>query len=805
MKQSITSLILLLLLPALAFGQTKRSYEKTAEKYLKKNDYFGAMRNYQKAIATDSTKLSNIVGAADAARKFTAFAIAEKYYELAIAIDTNYQTQSLFWLGYSENSQGKYDEAEEHYKEWKNHRTASDSLYSVAELYLAHNNWAKANPKFEEKIKVTNLGDRINSASSDFGYARDGDKLYYSTLRFLNEKDRARPKRYFSKLMVAKDGEDGVKLDAPFNLAPDKHIGNLSFNEDNSIGYFTICEYDKAGQINCQIYLTEKQSDGSWGAAQKLSEQINVPNANTTQPSIAQEDGQSVMYFASNRPGGKGKMDIWRATMTGKNAFETPENIAQANTAWNEVTPFYHPATKTLFYSSDGQSGYGAFDIFKMEKDGDGWKPAENMKKPTNSSYNDTYYQLSEDGRKAWVASNRPSSALIDEETGTCCNDIYELDIPVSVRLIVNTLNKLSGDVLNGVQVQLINLTDGTTDTVALQADGNRYFFPLELGKEYQVIGMRDGYLGDTLLVSTLNAENSDVIEKDLLLEPKLELIALTFDKITVTPLPKAGVRLIDLSDNSQEQQVNDMSNKFPFAIDFGKDYMLIAYREDFSTDTVRFTTKGLPFESKKIEKKLYLEKDEGIYATLPVYFHNDEPNPRTTSTVATSSYEYSYKRYMGLEDMYMQEYAKGLPINQQEAAKAEVKRFFDQEVTRGYESLQRFAKRLKKYMARNKDVNIIIKGFASPLATEEYNISLTKRRIDNVEKFLKELDNGYLRPFFDNGRIKVVIKPFGESKAADDVSDSTKNRRASVYNPKAARERRVEILQLKSSPNKTL
>ena len=140
MKQSITNLILLLLLlPALAFGQTRRSYEKTAAKYLQKNDYFGAMRNYQRAVALDSTNLSNIVGAADAARKFTAFAIAEEYYEMAIKVDTNYQTQSLFWLGYSENSQGKYAEAEEHYKEWMKYRTPSDSLYTMAELYLTHN------------------------------------------------------------------------------------------------------------------------------------------------------------------------------------------------------------------------------------------------------------------------------------------------------------------------------------------------------------------------------------------------------------------------------------------------------------------------------------------------------------------------------------------------------------------------------------------------------------------------------------------------------------------------------------------
>ncbi len=805
MKQSITSLLFLLLLPALAFGQTKRSYAKTAEKYLEKNDYFGAMRNYQKAVEMDSTKLSYILGAADAARKFTAFAIAEKYYELAIPLDSTYQSNALFWLGYSENSQGKYDEAEAHYKQWMEHRTSADTLYHIAELYLEHNDWAKANPLFEEEIKVTNLGDRINSSSSDFGYARDGDKVYYTSLRFLYEKDRAKPKRYFNKIMVAKDGEDGVKLDAPFNLAPDKHVGNMNFNEDHSVGYFTICDYDKVGQIHCQIYFSEKQSDGSWGQAQKLSDTINTPNANVTHPSIATEDGQAFLYFASNRPGGIGSMDIWRAPMTGENSFGEPENLKQANTAHEEVTPFYDSNTKTLYFSSNGLPGYGLFDIFKVEKKGTGWGEAENLKKPTNSSYNDTYYVLSKDGRKAWLASNRPSSTLIDDETGTCCNDIYELDIPVNIRLIVNTLNKLNRALLSGVQVRLMNLTDGTVDTASIQHDGSRYFFPLELGKEYQVIGLRDGYIGDTVLVSTIKAQNSEVIEKDLLLEPKLELLALTFDKITQTPLPKAGVRLIDLSNNRQEQHVNDASNEFPFAIDFGKDYMLIGYREGFSTDTVRFTTKNLPFESKKITKNLYLEKNEGIYATLPVYFHNDEPNPRTTSEFATSSYETSYRRYMELKSLYMREYSKGFEPAKQQAAKDEVKRFFEQEVTRGYESLKRFAERLKKYMARNRDVKIIIKGFASPLATEEYNVSLTKRRIDNVEKFLKEQDNGYLRPYFESGRIQVVIKPYGESKAAPDVSDSPKNRQASVYNPKAARERRVEILQLKSSPNKTL
>ncbi len=805
MKNTITFIVIFFLVPALTFGQTRRAYEKKAEQYLNSQDYFGAMRYYQKAIALDSAKLNNVLGAADAARKFTAYSIAETHYLKALDIDTTHSTDALFWLGSVQNSQGKYELAQKNYQKWMEHNTPSNPLYSRAQRYIEHNLWAQTNPKFEEEVKVTNLGDDINSPDSDFGTAFRGDKMYYSSLRYLNEKDKARPKRYFSKLLVTDINGEGSRLDAGFNKEVGKHIGNLAFNPDGNVAYFTMGEYSKNGTISSQIYYAVVSEDGSFGEAVKLPAIINVENANVTHPYLVEVDGKVMMYYASNQFGGKGGLDIWSAELSGLDDFSNIENLAAINTEMDEVTPYFHARTHTVYFSSNGYAGYGDLDIFKsVQKDGV-FGEVVNLKKPTNSSYNDTYYRLSEDGKKGYIASNRPSSAQIDPETGTCCNDIYELDVPVNVRLIVNTLNKLSKEVLNGVEVQIVNLTDGTIDTVALQTDGSRYFFPLEIGKDYKIVGMKDGFLGDEVLVSTKNLNGTETIEKDLMLEPKLELIALTFDKITQTPLPRAGVRLINLTDDTKVQKVNDKSNEFKFAIDYGKDYMLIAYREDFTTDTVLFSTKDMPFESETLTKKLYLEKDEGIYASLPIYFHNDEPNPRTTSVTATSSYETSYNRYKKLQGLYRKEYSRGFSAGEKQAAMDEVDRFFDDEVTKGYESLKRFADRLNKYMGRNKSVDIVIKGFASPLAPADYNVSLTKRRIDNVEKFLKEQLGGTLAPYFNSGRIKVVVEPYGETKAAPDVSDSPKNRKESVYNPKAARERRVEILQLKSAPNRTL
>ena len=799
-------LLLALVLLSISFrtqAQTRKAYEKAAAKYMASKDYFGAMRSYQHAIAFDSTKIDNIIGAADAAREFTAYSIAEAHYEHAIALDTAYQTDALFWLAYVENAQAKYDEAAQHYQMWLEHRDRSHPLYERAKLFLAHNDWALGNTGLDEKITVRNLGENINSPESDFAPARLGDDLYFSSLRFLYEKDKHRPKRYFSKLMISTNGAPAQKLDAPFNRAPDKHIGNLSFSKDGKYGYFTICENQDDGSIRCQIYMSTHQSDGSWGPAQALSSSINAGTSSNTQPQVAEIDGSQWLFFSSNRPGGKGGMDIWRAEMKGPDSFGSPENIEAVNTPLDEVSPYFDQESRTLYFSSNGHPGYGLFDVFRAKYKNDHWQEVTNLKKPVNSSYNDVYFSLYDHGRKALLASNRPTSLYIDDETQTCCNDIYELDIPVRIRLIVNTFNKLSKEALNGVRVTLMNMTDGTTDTVALQTDGSRYFFELEPGREYKVISLKNGYTGDSTLVPTKGIAGSRVIEKNLFLEPKIELLALTFDKITHTPLPKAGVRLIDLADNSKEQKVNDAGNDFHFALEYGKDYRVIAYRDGFSTDTVEFTTKGLPFEGKKITKKLYLEKEEGIYAALPIYYHNDEPDPGNKSTYSTVSYETSFRGYLARRQEYIRNYSAGLTGAAKQKAIDEVNRFFDDEVIKGYESLKRFAERLKLYMDKGKNATIVIKGFASPLAPDDYNYNLTKRRIDNVRKFLMELNGGILRSYFESGRIQVVMKPFGESKAPKGISDSPVNRRESVYNPRAARERRIEILRLKSSPRK--
>jgi len=102
--------------------------------------------------------------------------------------------------------------------------------------------------------------------------------------------------------------------------------------------------------------------------------------------------------------------------------------------------------------------------------------------------------------------------------------------------------------------------------------------------------------------------------------------------------------------------------------------------------------------------------------------------------------------------------------------------------------------------LAKGKNIEITIKGYASPLNTSDYNANLSKRRIQSLVNFLMQYKDGYLLPYIDGtteagNRLIIHRQAFGKEKAAASVSGDIKDLRNSVYNPAAANERKVAII----------
>lgn len=181
--------------------------------------------------------------------------------------------------------------------------------------------------------------------------------------------------------------------------------------------YLSLCDavqYLGQATARCALYVSTWRDTG-WTAPTLLPDYINVADATAAQPFVYRADVREVLLFASDRPGGAGGMDLWRAERplgSGATDFEFPENLGPAvDGPADEVTPAYDTATRTLTFASNGYVNLGGYDVFASESlGGGGWGVAENLGPPVSSPADDYYYRPARGGG-AWpaaFASNRP-------------------------------------------------------------------------------------------------------------------------------------------------------------------------------------------------------------------------------------------------------------------------------------------------------------------------------------------------------------------------------------------------------------
>src|SRR5690606_34342098 len=146
--------------------------------------------------------------------------------------------------------------------------------------------------------------------------------------------------------------------------------------------------------------------EDEWSEMRKLSANVNDPKYWDSQPTTA-SDGVS-LYFASDRPGGFGGIDIWMTTKDPVGGeWSIPVNLGpKINTTGDEKTPFIHSDSETLYFSSNGHFGFGGYDIFYVRKDEKGsWKDPVNIGSPINGLTDDTGFFVSRDSKTGYFFS----------------------------------------------------------------------------------------------------------------------------------------------------------------------------------------------------------------------------------------------------------------------------------------------------------------------------------------------------------------------------------------------------------------
>lgn len=255
---------------------------------------------------------------------------------------------------------------------------------------------------------------------------------------------------------------------------------------------------------------------------------------------------------------------------------------------------------------------------------------------------------------------------------------------------------------------------------------------------------------------------------------------------------------------------INSSYNDIYYSVNSKKDRAYISsnrlgsYFEDkpnCCNDIYSFPITPLTEPPKPIDSTALLINQMKVLVPLTLYFHNDEPEPKTKVIVTKKNYKKTYDDYTVLKPKYFAEYAKGLEGEQKELAINRVENFFEDSVDAGMQDLDKFALLLEQVLLRGEKVKITMKGYCSPLASTDYNVNLAKRRISSLRNYFMEYGNGKFVKYVDNtneseGKIEFFNEDIGELPVST-VSDDVKDVRNSVYSPFAASERKIQIIAI--------
>jgi tetratricopeptide (TPR) repeat protein len=526
-----------------------KKYAKNADRV---GDIYSAIDYYEYFLIKKPDDIKTSYKLGELYLKTRDYKTANKYFKFVYENDKKKYPLAHYYYALTLKYQGKYDEAKEHLesflKDYKNGKESSKYRKIVKSDILG---CEIANNLIDSALKVitNHLDTSVNKAHVEFSpIFIDNKTMWYASFKadkinyYKSEDSSKIPVRKFYEAKLINGKWKTTREIDEFN-DPNFDVGNGAFSVDKNRFYFNKCRRNWKNDVICSIWMSEKKND-KWSTSLELSDKVNNKMFTSTQPTLGVDSkrGGDIIYFVSNRDGGKGGYDIWYTIYdTRKQYFKTPRNLGtKVNTKGEEFTPFYDNQTKTLFFSSNARPGLGGLDIFKTTGEQKKWFEPENVGYPINSSTDDIYFVSSKDRKKGYFVSNRTGGVALKNET--CCDDIYEyaytefIDIKFEGHLIANKdnsvfakINELMGiknkeQRIDSIRVVLSVKSPNGKESIELSSyytneKGDCKFY-LEPNKNYEIMVDNFGYFDKIIPLSTMGIKRSIVLRDTVMINP---------------------------------------------------------------------------------------------------------------------------------------------------------------------------------------------------------------------------------------------------------------------------------------------
>jgi len=795
MRKFIFLLAIFVALTQQSYSQSLKQVLKLADSTYAQKDFFNAYTAYRDALKYDSNRTDIRYKLAESARQFNSFRAAAKAYVKVLGSPERAQyPDARMRIGEMLHKLGEYKSALASYLEYiASTPEAPQALLQLAERGATDCEFAiktLANTADQRNLELypqaVSMGDKVNGPYTDYGASFRKDTLYHTSYEFAEPKDKY---KLYNKVVRSYKGNSKELLPPSFN-APGKHTAYSVFTPDDKGVYFCNCDLINASDLRCDIYYRDLTSPGSIPI--KLG--INNLAFTSTSPALGKNTkGESVLYFVSNRTGGKGKLDIWMGPIQPDGNVTVAEPLSEINTPENDITPFYQELpgkANLLFFSTDGRPSFGGFDLYGTRlTNSNRWLTPYNLGGNLNSSYDEFGYVRDPKGDTLVFSSNRKGSILLEKEQEACCHDLYKAGIPKLVNLEVNTFKLRDSLALNGTSVKIFEENpDGTRKELLSKTEenSNHYTTLIERYKKYYIQAVKKGFITeDTFLLANLGEEQFTLIV-DLYL-PNLRLDVFTLLAQQKTPLNGCTVYLYEKTAEGKflllETKSDPNGNEYNYAADLGKTYLAKATKAGYSMDSleVPMTIETIKEFGYDITIDLLLNQSR---LNIDLFFDNAKPGPGNL-TVTTEKYDALYDNYLKKKGEFVGYSAIALGA------------FFQNDVIKGFDRLREFLPSIAADLSKGLYVKVYMEGYASPLGNADYNKRLGARRMVSVINYLKVANNGVFKKYIDSGFLSFDLDALGEEKSGPDIPTALANIKDEIFGLNASLNRKVRIYKI--------
>lgn len=465
---------------------------------------------------------------------------------------------------------------------------------------------------YEQFVFIKNEA-AVNSNETDYSPAFYEDGLVFISTKPASFRKNSIDKNIQDHLMSiyrAKRSEDGyltgAEVFAP-ELLSKYHEGPLTFDRENKTIYFSRNNSQKARikKRRMQIFSAEK-SGTEWINPEPLP--FNDEKYETMHPTVS-PDGDA-LYFASDREGGQGGMDIWVAYKDGK-SWSEPINLGtEINSSDDDVFPFI-ASDGTLYFSSKGHPGQGGLDIFYSKKNMEVWAAPVNLETPFNTPEDDFGLIIDRDNKNGYFSSNR--------KDGLGKDDIYSFYMigeggPAGLKNQLAEVEKrqtdfqikdANGNPIEGAKVSYISLDDltlgqaiaGEPDRpgiLRLKPSGDGQTYTIDYDQSVPAEKNADGklILPDGNVVMKVEKEGylpqyvsvtPEMLEAGLFIQMQEEGECVPFSAKVVSlespSIPLEGISVVIMDDETSEQVsiVTDAKGLASYCLTCNKSYTVVA------------------------------------------------------------------------------------------------------------------------------------------------------------------------------------------------------------------------------------